>query len=849
MSLVQLSSFFLPVVVLALLSLRVYAATMTVDLGSDGLKVGIVQPTKTPISVVLNEQSGRRTAASVAVVKGERLVGEDAAALAARFPEKVFSGFRDMLGKRFDDGTLKGDMGRLRVPFGIGKAESRSTVVFETDGSVGLSVEEAVASLLEYAAGLAKAEAGGVAVSDVVVAVPAYYTPGQRQALKDSAKLVGLNVLTLVNSHAAAALQYGIERDFADKRESVVFYDLGAKSAEAALVEFSSYEDDKGNKVSQFEVKDVAWVTHNAGGDALEAVLMDVLVAKFDADTGKGGEAWDNPRAVAKLRKQAQKVKHVLSANTEMSLSIEDLLPGVDFRAQVTREEFERAAESAGVVSRAVAPLELIMERNDVTAEGLAGVELLGGSSRVPMVKERLSQVLKGRSLDTHLDADEAVVLGAGYVAANMSTVFRLRPFGMTDKSMFHVDYELDGRGVAPPPPTTTTLVPAMELVPSSHPIKQENVTVDSFAVTMSWNNERGAALDCCKIREPMGNVVVSGIDAVIEKRGFSGDVVLHMGVDAGGAFLVERADASMEVEVEEKVAVEDSKDGKKKDDEKKDDEKKDDEKKDDEKKDEKADEKKEPETTTKLVRKQVTDRLTLDVSLYPGMSMSADDVKAAKKVLKDYRDMDRKKRELAKARNDLEAYCISKSGALNDDESQLYAFSTESEREKASKALMDAEDWIYGDEAEEASATAFRAKLSGVSALIDAIERRIQEAADRPDALRAARSFAIESMKTVESWAEKKPWITAEETETVTKNLTDFTTWLSEKEAAQEQTDKNKDPVVTVREILAELDTTKKTFTRMNIKSKPVESKEVEEVEEVEDGEGEKKEEEHDEL
>ena len=843
MSRVHRSSCFLPVLVLALLSLRVYAATMTVDLGSDGLKVGIVQPTKTPISVVLNEQSGRRTAASVAVVKGERLVGEDAAALAARFPEKVFSGFRDMLGKRFDDGTLKGDMGRLRVPFGIGKAsDSRSTVVFETDGSVGLSVEEAVASLLEYAAGLAKAEAGGVAVSDVVVAVPAYYTPGQRQALKDSAKLVGLNVLTLVNSHAAAALQYGIERDFADKRESVVFYDLGAKSAEAALVEFSSYEDDKGNKVSQFEVKDVAWVTHNAGGDALEAVLMDVLVAKFDADTGRGGEVWDNTRAVAKLRKQAQKVKHVLSANTEMSFSIEDLLPGVDFRALVTREEFERAAESAGVVSRAVAPLELIMERNDVTAEELAGVELLGGSSRVPMVKERLSEVLKGRSLDTHLDADEAVVLGAGYVAANMSTVFRLRPFGMTDKSMFHVDYELDGRGGVAPTATAAaaaaaTLVPAMELVPSSHPIKQENVTVDSFAVTMSWNNERGAALDCCKIREPMGNVVVSGIDAVIEKRGFSGDVVLHMGLDAGGAFLVERADASMEVEVEEKVAVEDTgKDGAELD----------------EKADEKADEKKEPETTTKLVRKQVTDRLTLDVSLYPGMSMSADDVKAAKKVLKDYRDMDRKKRELAKAKNDLEAYCISKSGALNDDESQLYAFSTESEREKASKALMDAEDWIYGDEAEEASATAFRAKLSGVSALIDAIESRIQEAADRPDALRAARSFAIESMKTVESWAEKKPWITAEETETVTKNLTDLTTWLSEKEAAQEQTDKNKDPVVTVREILAELDTAKKTFTRMNIKSKPVESKQVEDVEggeDGEDGEGEKKEEEHDEL
>ena len=131
MSRVHRSSCFLPVLVLALLSLRVYAATMTVDLGSDGLKVGIVQPTKTPISVVLNEQSGRRTAASVAVVKGERLVGEDAAALAARFPEKVFSGFRDMLGKRFDDGTLKGGHGAA-----AGAVRDREGFRLEVDGGV-----------------------------------------------------------------------------------------------------------------------------------------------------------------------------------------------------------------------------------------------------------------------------------------------------------------------------------------------------------------------------------------------------------------------------------------------------------------------------------------------------------------------------------------------------------------------------------------------------------------------------------------------------------------------------------------------------------------------------------------
>ncbi len=784
-----------------------FAAIMAIDLGNDSLKIAIVKPTKTPISIVLNEMSQRKTSASVAVVKGERLVGEDAAALAARFPEKVYSGFRDMLGKKADDATLLGDLERLNVPFDLIKAENRSTVAFQTDGSVGLSVEEAVASLFEYAAALSKQEADGAPVSDAVIVVPAYYTPAQREGIKDVAKLAGLNVLSLVNSHAAAALHYGIERDFTDKRESVVFYDLGAKSAEAALVEFSSYEDDKGKSVSQFEVKDVAWVTHNAGGDALEAVLMDIMLAKFDSDTSKGDEARSNKRAVAKLRKQAQKAKHVLSANTEVGISIEDLLPDVDFRAHVTRDEFEAAAEN--VVARAVAPLKTIMERNEVTADGVTGVELLGGSSRVPVVKARLSELLNGRSLDTHLDADEAVVLGAGYVAANLSTIFRLRTFGMTDKAMFHVDYELDGAPATP-------LVPVLEVAPTDHPIKLENVTADSFAVSLSWSNEHGAALDCCKIREPMGNVVVSGIDAVVKKRGFSGDVVLHTRTDVGGAFVVDHADASMEIEVEEKVAA------------------------DVEKKEGDGDEEDKPDDIpeeTKLVRRRVTDRLDVDIDLFPGVKMSVDDHKASKKVLREYREMDRKKRELAKAKNDLEAYCISRSSRLNDEDSDLYAYSTESERASASKALMEAEDWIYSDEAEGANAATFRSKLSGVSALIDEIENRIQEAETRPGALRTARAFAEDSMKTVEAWAETKPWITAEETETVAQNITSLTTWLSEKEAAQEAADKNTDPVVTTWQILSELDTVKKAFTRVNIKSKPLEkTKEVEEVEEVEE-------------
>ena len=144
---------------------------------------------------------------------------------------------------------------------------------------------------------------------------------------------------------------------------------------------------------------------------------------------------------------------------------------------------------------------------------GLTGVELLGGSSRVPLVKARLSELLNGRSLDTHLDADEAVVLGAGYVAANLSTIFRLRTFGMTDKAMFHVDYELDygasgssARGGIGGRADGSTRSSRRTSLPT--PLRSPLRGITSAA--RRWTAARSASR--------WVNVVVSGIDAVVKK-------------------------------------------------------------------------------------------------------------------------------------------------------------------------------------------------------------------------------------------------------------------------------------------------------------------------------------------
>jgi hypoxia up-regulated 1 len=101
----------------------------------------------------------------------------------------------------------------------------------------------AQASLLAHAKALAEVAADGAPVVDAVLTVPAFFPPAARAALLDAARLAGLNPQALLHTHAAAALQYGIERDFAGRSETVLFYDLGAGCVEAALVRFSAYAD------------------------------------------------------------------------------------------------------------------------------------------------------------------------------------------------------------------------------------------------------------------------------------------------------------------------------------------------------------------------------------------------------------------------------------------------------------------------------------------------------------------------------------------------------------------------------------------------------------------------------
>lgn len=361
----------------------------------------VTQSTSTrssPIQVVTNEMSRRRTPAAVAYTSdGQRLVGDDAASTASRRPASTVVRLRPLLG-----------VNASAVPAGGGDPWNAALTVVPVGarGAAGVDTpagpkpaEELAASLLHHAVRLAEASlaAAGTpsSVKDAVVTVPPGASAAARAALLDAAAAANLTILTLVSTPAAAALAYGIERKWTPTATRVLFYEQGSTRTAAALVDFRSTGGPAG--AGSFHIVDLA--AADVGSDALDALLYNRAAAAFEASNPEAGLATD-PRARARLRAAVRRTKEILSANADAPLTVEELAGGHDLRLTVTRADLERDATASGFFDAAVAPVISILKDNKVKPATLAAVELVGGGTRVPGVQAALVKALGGRKLD-----------------------------------------------------------------------------------------------------------------------------------------------------------------------------------------------------------------------------------------------------------------------------------------------------------------------------------------------------------------------------------------------------------------------------------------------------------------
>ena len=294
-------------------------------------------------------------------------------------------------------------------------------------------------------------------VSDLCISVPAWFTDIQRRALLDAAEIAGLKVLRLINDNTAAALGWGITKlDLPapeEKPRRVCIVDIGHSSYTASIVEF---------KKGELAVKSTAW-DRNFGGRDFDKALVEHLAKEFK---GKyKADIYTHPRAMARTIAAAEKTKKILSANQQAPVNIESLMNDIDVSAMITRQEFEALIEP--LLVKTVAPLEQALAQAKITKDDIDVIEIVGGGSRLPALKERIHQFF-GKGLSYTMNADEAVARGCAFSCAILSPVFRVRDFAVQDIVSYPIEFAWEKAPDIPDEDTSLIVFNKANVLPST---------------------------------------------------------------------------------------------------------------------------------------------------------------------------------------------------------------------------------------------------------------------------------------------------------------------------------------------------------------------------------------------
>lgn len=272
-------------------------------------------------------------------------------------------------------------------------------------------------------------------VIDCVISVPCYYMDVERRAVLDAAATVGLNVLRLMNETTATALSYGIyKQDLPvpeEKPRNVVFVDVGHADIQLSVCAFNK------GKLKVLAVE----ADRNLGGADFDCLLAEHFVEDFRSRFKI--DVRSNPRAYVRLLQECEKLKKLMSANSqEIPLNIECFMEEKDVSGRMKRETMEALAD--GLFKRIEALFKRVLDSSKLSLNDIYSVEVVGGSARIPAVKELVRKVF-GKEASTTLNGDEAVARGCALQCAILSPTFKVRDFQITDTQPYPVHLRWQG--------------------------------------------------------------------------------------------------------------------------------------------------------------------------------------------------------------------------------------------------------------------------------------------------------------------------------------------------------------------------------------------------------------------
>ncbi|AEO71846.1 uncharacterized protein THITE_2124693 [Thermothielavioides terrestris NRRL 8126] len=793
------------------------SAVLGVDLGTEYIKAALVKP-GIPLQIVLTKDSRRKeisavtfkpssssagtgAAAGAGVAFPERAYGSDAMALAARFPGDVYPNLKPLLGLPAGSAEV-GEYARRHPALKVEAHRTRGTAAFRSAGAFADAeepwmVEELLAMELQSIRANAEALAGsGISVRSAVLTVPAFYTTEEKRAVELAAELAGFKVLSLISDGLAVGLHYATSRQFPNvneggKPEYHMVFDMGAGSTKATVLRFQSRtvkDVGKFNKtVQEVQVVGSGW-DRTLGGDALNYLIVDDMIAQFASSpkakqAGVDAEAVKaHGRTIAKLTKEAERVRHVLSANQNTQASFEGLYDDIDFRYKVTRAEFEEMATShAERVGVAV--------QNALTAAGielkdLDSVILHGGASRTPFVQRELEKVLGGGDkIRTNVNSDEAAVFGAGFRAAELSPSFRVKEIRVAEGAAYPAGMKWktdDGKERRQQLWTAAShLGAAAKEVTFTN---REDFSVTFYQTVPAPGSDAGSVDAETKVLTTK-NLTASVAELVEKHKCEKADIRLKMGVrlaSDNGEVEVTKVAVECEADVPEKEGFVDGVKnlfgfGKKEQQPLKGDESS-----------KEAEVEAETSSSSSVTESSATTstpassstsswaeasssadakpaekkkelvvirvQFTLEKAGIPQLSKA--DLTAVKDRLKAFEASDRARREREEALNQLEGFTYKVRELVEKED--FIKHSTAEERATLEKKNSEASDWLYGDGA-DAPKEEFKSKLKELQAIVGPIQKRIDEAAKRPElvkglqeALKSTNEFVLDMKKKI---------------------------------------------------------------------------------------------------
>ena len=366
-----------------------------IDLGTTNSVVAIMEGREP--KVIVNEEGSRITPSVVAWDdKGEVLVGQIAKRQAVTNPENTIFSAKRFIGRRFEEVNEE----TRRVPYKVVRAANGDSA-FDVRGK-SLSPQEVSAKILQKLKKAAEDYIGDK-VSEAVITVPAYFNDAQRQATKDAGRIAGLEVKRIVNEPTAAALAYGLDKK---KDEIIAVYDFGGGTFDISILEV-------GDNVVQ--VISTNGDTH-LGGDDVDNLVIDWLIAEFKKSSGI--DLAKDKMALQRLKEASEKAKIELSSVQETSINLPFITVGpggpVHLDIRLSRSKLEQMM--APLIERSMEPVKKALQDAKKTPKEIQEVVLVGGSTRIPLVKETVKRFF-GKDPHQGVNPDEVVAVGAAVQA------------------------------------------------------------------------------------------------------------------------------------------------------------------------------------------------------------------------------------------------------------------------------------------------------------------------------------------------------------------------------------------------------------------------------------------------